>query len=137
MNAELWAGAFVADYSTLQFFGSTRCKTQNFTQHFTQAGLYNVLTYKGMFRVCYRHNGGIVSVSDVHGDATWTLLPWSWKGNDNDYPYAVKYSQRAEFQYRGTAAVCVFSWGCGPDKHPWIRLTFYDNNTMTRSAGVS
>jgi hypothetical protein len=137
MSAELSTGAFVADPSGLEFFGTTRCKTQTFTQRYTQTGLYDVITYKGMFRVCYRHNNGIVSISDVHGDATSIRIPWTWKGNDNGYPYAVRYARRAELHYRGTAAICIFTYGCGPSRHPWVRLTFYDNNTMTRSSGVS
>lgn len=136
MDAELRVDAFSLDPAFYEFSGTIRCKTQSFTQHFTEAGLVRVLTYKGMFRVCYRHGNGIVSLSDVRGDATWTQLPWTWKGNDPGYPYGVRYSRVATFHYRGTAAICIFTWGCGPEKHPWVTLTFYDNNTMTRTAGV-
>ena len=137
MDEELWTGGFAEDSSTLFYFGGLRCKTQNFMQQFTQAGLFNVLTYRGMFRVCYRHGAGISSVTDVHGDVTWTRAPWSWHGNDNGYPYHVRYAKRVEFFFKGTAAICVFNYGCGPSKHPWVTLTFYDNNTMTRRVGVS
>jgi hypothetical protein len=136
LDEPLELDAFVPDSVPYQYFGLTRCKTQTFTNHWSQAGLFRVLTYKGSFRVCYRPGNGIVSIADVHGDATWTKQPWSWKGNDAGYPYGVRYAKTAVFQYRGTTAICFFSFGCGPDKHPWVSITFYDNNTMTRSGGV-
>jgi hypothetical protein len=136
LDAELGVDEFVPGPALYEFAGDVRCKWQTFTQHFSEAGLFRVITYKGMFRVCYRPGNGIVSLSDVRGDASWTRQPWMWKGNDTGYPYGVRYSRVATFHYRGTAAICIFSWGCGPDKHPWVTLTFYDSNTMTRAAGV-
>ncbi len=119
----------------------TRCKIQQFVQRYDQFGKtwLNFLTYEGMFRVCYNQNGGgIVSYSDVHGDASSTRIPWTWKGNDNGYPYGVKTSAHTvDFHYRGTAAICIFTKGCGPEKHPWVRITFRDNNTMEVRAGVA
>ena len=28
-------------------------------------------------------------------------------------------------------------YACGPTKHPWVRIVFYDNNTLTKDAGVN
>lgn len=95
------------------------------------------LRYEGMFRVCYRHNAGIVSISDIHGNATKTGGPWQWNGNDPGYPYGVKYSRRAEFFYKGSMQICIVRFGCGPVKHPWEKITFRDDNTITRSGGVT
>jgi hypothetical protein len=120
--------------------GVTRCKIQRFTQHYDQFGKpwLNFIRYEGTFRVCYELNeGGIVSFSGVHGDATYARIPWTWKGNDPGYPYGVKTTAHTvDFHYRGTAAICIFSKGCGPEKHPWVRITFRDNNTMEVRAGV-
>jgi len=130
-------GTFETASSSLLIFGTTRCKRQTFTQTFTQANLYSVMRYEGSFRVCYKHGQGIVSYSDVHGDNTWTRVPWEWRGNDNGYPYAVKYSRHVVFHYRGSAAFCIVPYACGPTKHPWVTIVFYDNNTLTKDAGVS
>ena len=125
--------AFETASSSLQIFGTTRCKRQTFKQTFTQANLYSVMRYEGSFRVCYKHGQGIVSYSDVHGDMTWTRIPWEWRGNDTDYPHGIKYSRHVVFDYRGSAAFCVIPYACGPTKHPWVRIVFYDNNTLTRT----
>jgi hypothetical protein len=117
---------------------TTRCKVQTFAQTFTQAGVWDALRYEGMFRVCYVPNKKIVSISDVHGDMVWTRFYWAWYGNDSGYPYAVTYPHRVELFFRGSAAVCIIPrYGCGPPKHPWIKLVFYDNNTMDRTTGVT
>jgi hypothetical protein len=121
-------------------FSTTPCrkKLQTFTHHFTQAGLFNVIRYEGVFRVCYRPGGGgIVWIRDVRGDATWVRAPWTWKGNDPGYPYGVIASHRAEFHYRGTAAIWLAKYGFGRDKHPWVKVTFHDNNTMEVESGVT
>ena len=94
------------------------------------------MRYEGSFRVCYKHGQGIVSYSDVHGDMTWTRVPWEWRGNDTDYPHGVKYSRHVVFDYRGSAAFCIIPYACGPTKHPWVRIVFYDNNTLTKDAGA-
>jgi hypothetical protein len=114
-----------------------RKKVQTFTRTFTQAGLFDVLRYEGMFRVCYRPGGGIAWIRDVRGDATWVRAPWVWKGNDPGYPYGVIYSHRAEFHYRGTTAIWLAKYGFGRDKHPWVKVTFHDNNTMEVATGVT
>jgi hypothetical protein len=31
----------------------------------------------------------------------------------------------------------VIPYACGPTKHPWVRIIFYDNNTLTKDAGVN
>ena len=114
-----------------------RCKTQLFAHTFTQAGLWDALRYDGMFRVCYRPKKGIASVSDVHGDVAWTAFYWAWVGNDPGYPYAVIYAKRVELYFRGSVQVCIIPrYGCGPPKHPWIKIIFYDNNTMEKTSGV-
>jgi len=120
------------------WFG-TRCKTQLFTQSFSQAGLYDVIRYAGRFRVCYVPGSKVVSWSEVFGDAEWVrpYSGWEWRGNEQGYPFGVRISSYAvEFRYRGKAAICIFSYGCGPERHPWVTLTFFANNTMTRRVGV-
>jgi hypothetical protein len=117
---------------------TTRCKVQMFAQTFTQAGLWDALRYEGMFRVCYVPRKRIVSISDVHGDMVWTAVYLTWMGNDRGYPYGVVLGKRAEFYYRGTAAFCIVpKYGCGPTKHPWVKITFYDDNTLERTSGVT
>jgi hypothetical protein len=119
---------------------SVRCKTQLFNQDYEQFGKswLSFITYQATFRVCYRPGGGgIVSFGSVFGDASYVRIPWDWKGNDPGYPYGVKLSAHTvAFRYRGTAAICIFSRGCGPSKHPWVTITFRDNNTMEVDAGV-
>ena len=111
-----------------------------FNQDYEQFGKswLTFITYQATFRVCYKPGGGgIVSFGSVHGDATYARIPWDWKGNDPGYPYGIKMSPHTvAFRYRGTAAICIFSRGCGPSKHPWVTITFRDNNTMEVSAGV-
>jgi hypothetical protein len=114
----------------------TRCKTQRFRKSWTQATLYNVLTYEGRFRVCYRHNAGIVSVLHRSGDSIFTRWPWSWKGNDDGYPFHIRYERRVEFYFRGTLEFCPIKLGCTTTKHPYITITFYDDNTISRQSGV-
>ena len=120
-------------------FLGTRCKTQFFSQFFKQLNLYNVIKYEGHFRVCYVPGVKVVSWGEVRGDATWVrdLSFWEWRGNEDGYPYGVRVGPTVvEFRYKGKAAVCLFGYGCGPEKHPWITLTFFPNNTMTRRVGV-
>jgi hypothetical protein len=101
--------------------------------------LYNVIRYEGRFRVCYVPRGKIVSWSEVRGDATWVrpFSFWEWRGNDSGYPYGVKIAwNMIEFRYRGKAAFCIFGYGCGPEMHPWVTLTFLSDNTLRRRSGV-
>ena len=115
-----------------------RCKIQKFAQTFTQAHKWDALRYEGVFRVCYRPNDGIVSISDVHGDMVWTAFYLTWFGNDSGYPYAVIYGRYVEIFFRGTAGFCIIPrYGCGPMKHPWVKITFYDNNTLEKTSGVT
>ena len=117
--------------------GSTsRCKRQTFTQAF---GLgVDFLRYEGTFRVCYVPGVRIESWSEVYGDANYALPPWDWHGNDPGYPQAARLTVHSvQFTFRGSAAICVqlLLKGCGPTKHPWVRITFWDTNMITRSAG--
>ena len=118
-----------------------RCKFQRWRVHFDQFGasFLRVVTMEGHFRVCYRlYGGGIVSWSDVRGDAVATQTPWTWKGSDPGYPYGVLLNPHAvQFHYRGTAQFCITRLGCGPEKHPYVIVTFYDNNTLDRRSGVA
>jgi hypothetical protein len=139
LNAELAPSDFSTWSSAEGGFFGTRCKTQFFSHSFTQVNLYNVIRYEGRFQVCYVPGGRIVSWSDVHGDATWVraFSGWEWRGNEDGYPYGVRTSySTVQFRYRGKAAFCIFSYGCGPEKHPWVTLTFFSNNTMTRTSGA-
>jgi hypothetical protein len=117
---------------------TTHCKIQMFAQTYTQAGQWDALRYEGMFRVCYVPQKRIVSVSDVHGDAAWTAFYLTWMGNDRGYPYAVVQGHKVVIYYRGTVAFCIVpKYGCGPNKHPWVTITFYDTNTLDRTSGVT
>jgi len=115
-----------------------RCKRQTFKASFKQVGLVTVIRYEGEFRVCYRPEVEIVSWGSLQGDATYTLVPWEWRGNDPDYPYGTKTTtETIQLHYRGSAAVCLFSKGCGPTKHPWVRITFHADNTLSKVWGVA
>lgn len=111
-----------------------RCKIQRFTQAYHQLGAswLTFIRYEGGFRVCYVLNEQVVSWSSVWGDASYVLVPWDWKGNDSGYPKGVRTGVHSvDFHYRGSAAICVVGWACGPTKHPGLTITFSDNNTMT------
>ena len=141
LNAPLGPSGFetsTAWEGPIGFLG-TRCKTQVFTQSYSQAGLYDVIRYAGRFRVCYVPGGRVASWSDVAGDAEWVrpFSSWEWRGNESGYPVGVRVSETAvEFRYRGKAAICLFNFGCGPERHPWVTLTFFSNNTIARKSGV-
>jgi len=126
------------DYTIQPYpYAACRSKVQRFRYWFNQSGLFDVMRYEGMFRVCYEPGVRIAWIKDLHGDMVWTRLPWNWYGNDEGYPYAVNHRRYAEIHYRGSAAICLFSHGCGPQKHPWVKITFYPDNTMAVSSGVS
>ena len=117
---------------------TTRCKVQRFAQTWTQAGQWDALRYEGMFRVCYIPRKRIISIADVHGDMVWTAIYLTWFGNDNGYPYAVILGHTVDIYYRGTVSFCIVPrYGCGPSKHTWVKITFRDNNTLTRTSGVT
>jgi hypothetical protein len=123
---------------SLSALTDVRCKRQTFKASFKQVGLVTVIRYEGEFRVCYRPGVEIVSWSSLHGDATYTVVPWEWRGNDPDYPYGTKITtETIQFHYRGSAAVCLFSKGCGPTKHAWVRVTFHADNTLSKVWGVA
>lgn len=128
------AGVDVIQSVPISPLAATRCKTQRFTQYYDQFGVsrLNFIRYSGGFRVCYVPGVRIVSWGSVWGDATYVLQPWEWRGNDAGYPRAVQTGTRTvEFHYRGSAAICVVGWVCGPTKRPGLIITFTDNNTMT------
>ena len=130
---------FDEGYDRAAFLAGTPCrvKRQVFTATFNQAGLFDVIRYQGSFRVCYLPHIRVVWVRDMHGDVTWTQPPWTWQGNDPGYPYGVITGRHtAEFHYRGSAAICIFKYGCAPTQHPWVRVTFTDDNTMGVTTGV-
>lgn len=137
LNAPLWAEEFTSTSSEVFYAGGVRCKQYAFMQHYSQAGLYRVLRYEGTFGVCYRYNGGIVSVQHRSGDAYWTCCGWEWRGNETGYPYHTKMSRKVTFYFRGKMAFCFLRIGCGPQRYPWVTITFFDNNTVTRSSGVA
>jgi Ig-like domain from next to BRCA1 gene/Thrombospondin type 3 repeat len=119
---------------------NSRCKIQTFRKTWRYLGrFFDVLVYEGRFRVCYVHNKQIVSISDIHGDATEVDVPWEWRGNDTGYPWgAISLDKHtAEFNFRGKIAVCILpKIGCGPEKHPWVKIVFRDNNTMVVTSGT-
>ncbi|MFL5931195.1 MAG: hypothetical protein ACJ75P_08060 [Gaiellaceae bacterium] len=140
LNVELAPTGFTTSTVATEwgFYGS-RCKLQIFTQSFSQSGLYDVIHYSGSFRVCYVPGSRVVSWSEVVGDAEWVrpFSGWEWRGNAGGYPVGIRITASAvEFRYRGTAAICVLKYGCGPERHPWVTLTFFANNTMSRRVGV-
>ena len=124
------------EYFYFDYRGLVRCKTQKFKQNWSEAGLYDVLIYEGGYQVCYRYNGGIVSVKTRWGDATKQVYPWQWKGNASGYPNHVRYDHKVEFYYRGQLDFCALKWGCLYTTWPWVTFTFYDTNVQTRVAGV-
>jgi hypothetical protein len=67
----------------------------------------------------------------------WVRYPWEWRGNDNGYPYAIQYTRHIVFFFRGSAAFCILPYGCGAAMHPWVTITFYDNNTLSKNSGVN
>ena len=137
-SEDLEVGAFETASSSLQYFGTTRCKRQTFKQTFTQANLYSVMRYEGSFRVCYKHGQGIVSYSDVHGDMTrGPAFHGSGVATTPTTRMGSSTHATSCFDYRGSAAFCVIPYACGPTKHPWVRIVFYDNNTLTKDAGVN
>jgi hypothetical protein len=136
---EEWTPSFSTSSALESINASTgiRCKRQTFTQAFG-LGL-DFLRYDGTFRVCYMPGVKVTSWSEVHGDASYALPPWDWHQNDSGYPYGIRLNQRAvQFHYRGSIAICVtlLLKGCGPTRHPWVTITFYANNTISRSVGV-
>ena len=110
-----------------------RCKRQNFRQPYTN-GVFTSLTYEGHFRVCYRHDNGIVTVKSRFGDATQQQWPWVWKGNANGYPRHYRYAKHVVFEFRGQLDWCLT--GCTGTRWPWLTIIFYDNNTMSKDSGV-
>jgi len=127
-----------AYYNGLLAVTDVRCKRQTFTATFKQLGWVTVIKYEGQFRVCYRPGQSIISWRDLHGDATETVVPWEWRGNDPGYPYGVQIDAKTlQLNYRGSAAVCIFWKGCGPTKHPWVRIVFYADNTLSKEWGVA
>ena len=114
-----------------------RCKRQEFTQWFSLFWQQvDALKYDGSFRVCYVPGQRIDSVTYVRGDASWTQLGLTWLGNDAGYPTYAKNTTNVVFQWRGSVAICLVSPLCSVRKHPWVRVTFFANNTMTKEAGV-
>ena len=91
-----------------------------------------MISYEGGFRVCYVPGVKILSVNNVWGDSTWTCCLWEWMGNDHGYPHALLYSTKLAVRYRGSAHICILFRGCGPQKHPWVNINFYPNNTVTQ-----
>ena len=124
---------------------SIRCKTQRYVQAFTQLGLYDVLKVETRFRVCYVPGKRIYSFKredpllnpNPQADAIFTRLPWEWNGVDQTYPQVAVYSDRVEMKMQGSARVCIFSYGCGPTRHPWVRIVFRPNNTIMVTSGVA
>ena len=97
-----------------------------------------VLAYDVTFSVCYVPGGGIRWVKNAFGDGSYSFVPWTWKeDNAPGYPSLTYAGHQVVLRYKGTAAICIFHFGCGPERHPWVTLTFYDSNTMTEAAGVS
>ncbi len=124
---------------------SIRCKTQRYVQAFTQLGLYDVLKVETRFRVCYVPGKRIYSFKredpllnpNPQADAIFTRLPWEWNGVDQAYPQVAVSSDRVEMKVQGSARVCIFSYGCGPTRHPWVRIVFRPNNTIGVTSGVT
>ena len=118
-----------------------RCARKIVTETWSQFGWQRLrmITYELRFRVCYwTEERGIVSVTDVRGDATVANFPWEWRGNAVGYPYGDRTGiHTAEIHARGNAAFCIVpKLGCGQEKHPWIKVTFFDNNTWVVTSGV-
>jgi hypothetical protein len=137
LNAELQGSSGGLWATGDEYYTDKRCKTYQFVQKYKQVGLYDVISYEGGFRVCYVPGVKILSVNNVWGDATWTCCLWEWMGNDQGYPSLLFSQTKLVVRYRGSAHICIAFKGCGPQKHPWVTINFYPNNTVTRSWGVS
>ena len=116
-----------------------RYKVQTYHQVYNQSVINKkVLAYDVTFGACYKAGGGIAWIKNAFGDGSYSFSPWTWKDdNASGYPAVTYLSHQAVIRFKGTAAICVFRWGCGPDRHPWVTLTFSDTNTMSVDAGVS
>ena len=112
--------------------GRRGASVRQFKQTFTQANLYAVMRYEGSVPRLLQARTRIVSYSDVHGDMTWTRIPWEWRQKRHRLPAWGSGTTPRVFDYRGSAAFCVIPYACGPTKHPWVRIVFYDNNTLTK-----
>ncbi len=123
---------------------SVRCKTQRYVQTWTQLGLYDVLKVETRFRVCYVPNKRIYSFKredplmnpNPESDAIYVRAPWDWNGVDSTYPQVAVYTDRVEMKVQGSSRFCIFTYGCGPTRHPWVRIVFRPNNTMVVTSGV-
>jgi hypothetical protein len=109
-----------------------RCKTQYVNQEWDQAGIKKMIVEQVQFKVCYRPNAGILSVSSLHGDATYAGFPWQWNGTDSGYPYyrIQGNGHQVYFKMQGAAQINLIGIGVGPTKHLWFSFIFNDNNTI-------
>jgi hypothetical protein len=124
-----------------------RCKTQRYEQAYQQAGLFDVLKIQVGFRVCYTINTATPTIRSFRRDdprfnpnpqvqATFVRYPWEWHGLDGGFPNVQVYEDRVEMVVQGEAQFCVFTYGCGPARHPWVKIVFHANNTMSVTSGV-
>jgi hypothetical protein len=115
-----------------------RCKRQEWREWFSLFWKkVDALVYEGSFRVCYVPGQRIDSVTYVRGDAIWTQVGLTWLGNDQGYPRFFKSTYQVVFEWRGSISTCIVQAACVVKKHPWVKITFYANNTMTEEVGVA
>jgi hypothetical protein len=79
----------------------------------------------------------IDSVTYVRGDAAWVRVGLTWMGNDAGYPSYAKNVANVVLEWRGTIAPCFVAPVCGAKRHPWVRIVFSADNTMTKEVGVA
>jgi hypothetical protein len=117
-----------------------RCKIV-VKKHQFRGGRFNIeyqnsVRYKMDFRVCYLpYGGGVTSVSWRHGDVDndGTTFPWEFMGNDDGFPYHIRYAHRATFHYGFSSRECLATYLCSATHHGRIILTFYDTGLYGRT----
>jgi len=119
--------------------GNARLKTREYRASWVESVLTSVtfLAFTAKYQVCYVPNSSIQWGVVFNPDQPYSFFPWTWlTTNDNGFPSARITNSTATFQWQGSAAICVFRFGCGSTRHPGLSITFRPNNTESRSQYV-
>jgi hypothetical protein len=115
-----------------------RLKTRQYKVEWRESWLpVTFLAFTVKYAVCYQPGGAVKLAVAYPPQSPYSLVPWKWyTTSDSGFPSAVVVRNYATMQWQGSAAICAFRFGCGPTEHPGIAITFYSNNTETRSRYV-